>query len=118
MIRPVLRYGDKMLHQESQELFADVSSVQELIEGMADTMYAAQGVRLAAPQIGVPLRVLLASPSVGRGSNGLIVSINPSLLSGGGLQTGRRRGIECAAVQCSGASVRTCRRSWAQRKWN
>ena len=76
MIRPVLRYGDKILHQESQELLADVSSVQELIDSMADSMYAAQGVELAAPQIGVPLRVLLAAPSIGRDSNGLTVLLS------------------------------------------
>jgi peptide deformylase len=76
MIRPVFRYGDKILHQESQELLADVSSVQELIDSMADSMYAAQGVELAAPQIGVPLRVLLAAPSIGRDSNGLTVLLS------------------------------------------
>ena len=118
MIRPVLRYGDKILHQESKELFADVSSVRELIDDIADSMYTAQGVGLAAPQIGAPLRVLLAAPSVGRDSNGLTVLINPTVLSRDGLQTGRRKVIECAAVQCFGASVDTCRRSWAQRKWN
>ena len=54
MIRPVLRYGEKVLHQRSEELFADVSSIKELIEDVADTKYPAQGVGLAAPQMGYP----------------------------------------------------------------
>ena len=53
---------------------------------MIDTMYAAPGVGLAAPQVGVPLRVFVVDVSVGRDPNGLIVMINPQFVTREGMQ--------------------------------
>jgi peptide deformylase len=51
-----------------------------------ETMYAAPGVGLAAPQIGVPLRLFVIDISVGRDPKGLIVMINPQFLTRDGMQ--------------------------------
>jgi peptide deformylase len=60
MIRPILRMGDPRLLQRSQEVAAfGTVELRRLIEDMFDTMRAADGAGLAAPQIGVPLRVVI-----------------------------------------------------------
>jgi peptide deformylase len=53
---------------------------------MAETMYAAPGIGLAAPQIGVPLRIFVIDLSVGRDPSGLITLINPVFVTREGLQ--------------------------------
>ena len=59
MIRPILRYGDDILHKPATDV-ADLSpDIKSLIDDLIQTMYAASGVGLAAPQIGVPLRVFV-----------------------------------------------------------
>src|SRR5262245_58099277 len=53
---------------------------------MIETMYAAPGIGLAAPQVGVQLRVFVVDLSVGRDPQGLIVLINPEFLVREGMQ--------------------------------
>ena len=53
---------------------------------MIETMYAAPGVGLAAPQVGVPLRLFVVDLSVGRDPKGLIVMINPGSSTRDGMQ--------------------------------
>jgi len=67
MIRPILKMGDPRLLQRSQPV-GDFGSGQllSLIEDMFDTMRAADGAGLAAPQIGVPLRVVIFGATDGR----------------------------------------------------
>ena len=55
MIRPILRYGDRLLHQPAQEVTSFDDPLQRLIDDMIETMYAAPGIGLAAPQVGEPL---------------------------------------------------------------
>lgn len=60
MIRPILKMGDPRLLQRSQEVAAfGTMELRQLIDDMFDTMHAADGAGLAAPQIGVPLRVVI-----------------------------------------------------------
>ena len=60
MIRPILRYGERPLHQPAAAVRPfDARDSQRLIDDMIETMYAAPGVGLAAPQVGVPLRVFV-----------------------------------------------------------
>ena len=53
---------------------------------MIETMYAAPGIGLAAPQIGVPLRIFVVDLSLGRDPRGLIVMINPEFVERDGMQ--------------------------------
>ena len=77
MIRPILKYGDSLLHQPAREVEQFDGTLQTLIDDMVETMYAAPGVGLAATQIGVSLRVFVIDISVGRDPRGLIAVVNP-----------------------------------------
>jgi peptide deformylase len=86
MIRPILKYGDTILHDRAQVVDAITADVDRLIADMIETMYAAPGVGLAAPQVGVPLRIFVVDVSVGRDPAGLHVIINPEFVERDGMQ--------------------------------
>ena len=86
MIRPILRYGDSSLHGRASDVAAVDDSLQRPIDDMIETMYAAPGVGLAAPQVGVPLRLFVIDLSAGRDPKGLIVMINPQFVQRDGMQ--------------------------------
>jgi peptide deformylase len=86
MIRPILKYGDSLLHERARPVAAVTPDIERLIDDMIETMYAAPGVGLAAPQVGEPLRIFVVDVSVGRDPNGLIVMVNPEFLERDGMQ--------------------------------
>ncbi len=86
MIRPILRYGADTLHGSASEVQRFDDDLQRLIDDMVDTMYAAPGVGLAAPQVGVSQRLFVADPSAGRSADELIILINPRLVEEDGVQ--------------------------------
>jgi peptide deformylase len=86
MIRPILKYGDEILHQPARPVQAISGDVTQLIDDLIETMYAAPGVGLAATQIGVPLRVFVVDISIGRDPKGLIVMVNPEFIERDGMQ--------------------------------
>ena len=59
MILPIYGYGDPVLRKVGDEISADYPNLQELIVNMYDTMYNAYGVGLAAPQIGLAIRLFV-----------------------------------------------------------
>ncbi len=63
MILPIVAYGDPILRKKSKKIEKDFPKLNELIENMWDTMYNAYGVGLAAPQIGIPIRMFIIDPS-------------------------------------------------------
>src|SRR3982074_1127229 len=86
MIRPILKYGDSVLHGKARTVDAVTPDVDRLVDDMIETMYAAPGVGLAAPQVGVPLRIFVVDASGGRDPDGLLVFINPELVERDGMQ--------------------------------
>ena len=86
MIRPILKYGDQILHGVAKPVDAISSDVSSVITDMIDTMYAAPGIGLAATQIGVPLRIFVVDISLGRDPSGLIVMVNPEFVLREGMQ--------------------------------
>jgi peptide deformylase len=86
MIRPILKYGDDVLHQQAKPIGELTGDIQQLIDDMIETMYAAPGIGLAAPQVGVPLRIFVVDVSVGREADALMVMINPSFVERDGMQ--------------------------------
>jgi peptide deformylase len=58
-IRPIRYLGDAVLRQPAKKVRQVDAAIRRLIDDMIESMYAAQGVGLAAPQIGVPLRVVV-----------------------------------------------------------
>jgi peptide deformylase len=86
MIRPIVKYGDRVLQQPAGDVAAITREVQALVADMIETMYAAPGIGLAAPQIGVPLRIFVIDLSVGRDATSLITMINPVFVERDGMQ--------------------------------
>jgi peptide deformylase len=86
MIRPILKYGDSILHDRAQAVDAITSEIDRLIDDMIETMYAAPGVGLAAPQVGMALRIFVVDVSIGRDPDGLHIMINPEFVERDGMQ--------------------------------
>lgn len=59
MILPIVAYGDAVLRKKAEEISEDYPKLSELIVNMYETMYDAYGVGLAAPQIGLPIRLFV-----------------------------------------------------------
>jgi peptide deformylase len=86
MLRPILRFGDSVLHRPAQPIQEITADVQSLIDDMIQTMYAAPGIGLAAPQVGVPARLIVIDLSLGHQAQDLIVLVNPRFLERDGMQ--------------------------------
>lgn len=81
MIRPILCYPDKRLRDPGKEVEKFDDELHRLIDDMAETMYAAPGVGLAAPQIGVSKRLFIIDVATGdEEPSDLRVFINPEIL--------------------------------------
>lgn len=63
MILPIVAYGDPVLRKVCQDLPEDFPKLDELVANMYETMYNANGVGLAAPQIGLPIRLFVIDTS-------------------------------------------------------
>jgi len=86
VIRPILKYGDDILIEPAHRVESITPEVGQLIDDMIETMYAAPGVGLAAPQVGVALRIFVVDLSLGRDPDGLIVMVNPEFVARDGMQ--------------------------------
>ncbi len=64
MILPIYVYGHPVLRQEAEDIAVDYPNLKELIADMFETMDRADGVGLAAPQIGLPIRVVVVDLDV------------------------------------------------------
>lgn len=63
MILPIVAYGDPVLKKECEEIDQSFPDLKELISNMYETMYEAQGIGLAAPQIGQSIRLFIVDGS-------------------------------------------------------
>jgi peptide deformylase len=89
MIRKILKYGASMLEDVAEPVTGfDTEELRELIADMWETMYAAKGVGLAAPQIGHGKRVSVIDISAGEDETKKLVIINPEIVQTEGTQTG------------------------------
>jgi peptide deformylase len=86
MLRPIVKYGDRVLQAKAGPVDEITGDIQRIIDDMVTTMYAAPGIGLAAPQIGVPLRICIVDLSVGRRAEDLRVMINPEFVERQGTQ--------------------------------
>src|SRR3989442_15978135 len=116
MIRPILKYGDKILHERTHTVDALTPEIDRLVDDMIDTMYAVPGIGLAAPQIGVPLRIFVIDVSLGNDVTGLKVMINPSFVERDGMQLEEEGclsvpGFNATVVRPSRATVKGLDRS-------
>lgn len=80
MIRTILTYPNPELKKKSAPVTIITDSIRELVQDMAETMYAAPGIGLAAPQIGVHQRVIIIDISGKNEAPDLIIAINPTIV--------------------------------------
>ena len=83
-IRNIRTLGDEILRKEAKEITEMTPRIQELIDDMFETMYEANGVGLAAPQVGIRKRLVVIDCG-----DDPIVLINPVVLETSGSQTGQ-----------------------------
>jgi peptide deformylase len=84
--RTILRLGDPVIRQASVPVPALTPEIDALVDDMIETMHAAPGVGLAAPQVGVAQRLFVVDLSCGRRARDLIVVINPEVVERSGIQ--------------------------------
>jgi peptide deformylase len=83
-IREIRKYPDPVLRKKAAPVKTIDDDLRRLVDDMVDTMYAEPGVGLAAPQIGVSLRLLVTDITVGEKPDALIVLVNPKIVSASG----------------------------------
>jgi peptide deformylase len=86
MIRPILRHGDPVLHHAAAPVATISHETLALIDDMIETVHAAPGIGLAAPQIGVAQQLFVIDLSVGARPGDVVVMINPRFTEREGLQ--------------------------------
>jgi peptide deformylase len=79
-IYPIVKYGDPILEKPTVAVKKFDAEFEQLTEDMFASMYAAQGVGLAAPQIGLNLRVAVVDVTVGKNPEAKIVLANPEII--------------------------------------
>jgi peptide deformylase len=85
-LRPIIKWGHPTLHAPSVPVQDMDGRIKALVDDMVETMYAAPGIGLAAPQIDVPLRVIVVDLSVGEDPSQLITLVNPEIVEREGEQ--------------------------------
>ena len=89
MIYPIVKYGQPVLETKAAEITEfDTTDLHKLVEDMFESMYAAKGVGLAAPQIGVGKRIAVIDTTVGEDAGQKLVLINPEIIAKEGSQSG------------------------------
>ncbi len=80
-ILQIVKYGNPTLTKKAVEIINLDKYIEELAHNMVQTMYAAPGIGLAAPQVKESKRLITVDLSVGENSQNLIILINPELIS-------------------------------------
>jgi len=79
-ILKIVKYGNPILTKKAEEIINLNKYIEELAQNMVQTMYAAPGIGLAAPQVNESKRLITVDLSVGENSQNLIILINPELI--------------------------------------
>jgi peptide deformylase len=80
MIYPIVKFGNPVLEKPSEKVTVFDEELKQLVEDMFESMYAARGVGLAAPQIGIPRRVAVIDITFKDDPNAKVVLINPEIV--------------------------------------
>jgi peptide deformylase len=86
MIHPIVKYGDPVLETPTKRVEKFDDELQTLVADMFESMYAARGVGLAAPQIGIGVRLAVIDVSDGKNPEARIVCVNPEVIHAEGEQ--------------------------------
>jgi peptide deformylase len=89
MVYPIVKFGDPVLEREAETVTEfDTPELHKLLDDMFDSMYAAKGVGLAAPQIGISKKIAVIDCSNGENPDDKLVIINPVIVKVEGKQEG------------------------------
>ena len=95
MIYPIVKFGDPVLEKPAEPVARFDDELKKLVEDMFESMYAARGVGLAAPQIGLSKRLAVVDITFKDDPNAKLVLINPEIIH----KEGRQRGTEgCLSI--------------------
>jgi len=87
MIYPVVKFGDPVLEKAAKPVVEFDAELKKLVADMFESMYAAHGVGLAAPQIGISKRLAVIDVSFGEDPEAKLVLVNPEIVHTEGKQT-------------------------------
>jgi len=80
MIYPIVKFGNPVLEKPAEKVTAFDEELKKLVEDMFESMYAARGVGLAAPQIGISRRIAVVDVTFKEDPNAKLVLINPEII--------------------------------------
>ena len=80
MIYPIVKFGNPVLDKPAEKVTVFDEELKKLIEDMFESMYAARGVGLAAPQIGIPRRIAVVDVTFKEDPHAQLVLINPEII--------------------------------------
>jgi peptide deformylase len=80
MIYPIVKYGDPVLEKPAEHVSAFDDDLKNLVDDMFESMYAAHGVGLAAPQIGISKRLAVIDITFKEDPDAKLVLVNPEIL--------------------------------------
>ena len=119
MIYPIVKYGDPVLEKPAQTITDFDGELKKLAEDMFESMYAAHGVGLAAPQIGISKRIAVIDVTFQEDPGAKLVLVNPEIVK----KQGKQRGSEgCLSLpefreQVSRANLVTVRAQNLEGTW-
>jgi peptide deformylase len=87
MIYPIVKFGNPVLEKPSQTVTVFDAELRTLLDDMFESMYAAHGVGLAAPQIGIARRIAVIDVTFKEDEKAKLVLINPEIIHTEGRQT-------------------------------
>jgi peptide deformylase len=87
MIYPIVKYPESVLLKKAEPVTEFNADLKKLADDMFESMYAAEGIGLAAPQIGISKRMYVVDLSVGKDPEQRLVLINPEIIEKEGKQT-------------------------------
>ena len=80
MIYPIVKFGNPVLEKPAEKVTVFDEDLKKLVEDMFESMYAARGVGLAAPQIGIPRRIAVVDVTFKEDPDAQLVLINPEII--------------------------------------
>ena len=87
MIYPIMKYPDPVLAQKAAPVTVFDKELETLADDMFTSMYAAEGIGLAAPQIGILKRITVIDTSFGKDADEKLVLVNPEIVANEGRRT-------------------------------
>src|SRR5712692_3185102 len=119
MIYPIVKFGNPVLEKPAEKVTVFDEELKKLVEDMFESMYAAHGVGLAAPQIGISKRIAVIDVTFKEDPSAKLVLVNPEIIKKQGKQSGSEGCLSLPDFRetVSRANVVTVRAQDLKGKW-